>query len=207
MANRKWRSRRSKAASRGLTRKTTTATGRATASHARSCCRRGSGRTSAGSSDRGCSDPEARPGLARWAERLHAAAYRTVTCSECSGSYFCDRDRCSWCDASRPSFVMARVLLWDPEKRHAGGGGRLEGRSGDHARSDGQAAGGRDAGHLGQRAGGADRAHHPRHVRPDAETAGSGLRRVGSRLNRSMAESGASPRRTAGSNVGSVRRR
>lgn len=73
----------------------------------------------------GLSDPEARPGLARWAERLHAAADRTVTCSECSGSYFCDRDRCSWCDASRPSFVMARVLLWDPEKRHAGDGDRL----------------------------------------------------------------------------------
>ena len=71
-------------------------------------------------------DPEARPGLARWAERLHAAADRTVTCSQCSGSYFCDRDCCSWCDAPRPSFVMVRVLLWDPERRHAGDGGRLE---------------------------------------------------------------------------------
>ena len=75
-------------------------------------------------------DPEARPGLARWAERLHAAADRTVTCPECSGSYFCDRDRCSWCDAPRPSFVMARVLLWDPERRHAGDGGGREGAPG-----------------------------------------------------------------------------
>ena len=75
-------------------------------------------------------DPEARPGLARWAERLHAAADRTVTCSQCSGSYFCDRDRCSWCDAPRPSFVMARVLLWDPERRHAGDGGGREGAPG-----------------------------------------------------------------------------
>ena len=74
----------------------------------------------------GLSDPEARPGLADWAARLHAAADRTVTCSECSGSYFCDRDRCSWCDAPRSSFVIARVLLWDPEGRHAGDGGRLE---------------------------------------------------------------------------------
>ena len=74
----------------------------------------------------GLLDPEARPGLARWADRLHAAADRTVTCSECSGSYFCDRDRCSWCDAPRPSFVMARVLLWDPERQYAGDGSQLE---------------------------------------------------------------------------------
>ena len=76
--------------------------------------------------ERGLSDPEARPGLARWADRLHAAADRTVVCCECSGSFFCDRDRCSWCDAPRPSYVMARVLLWDPERRRVGGGGRLE---------------------------------------------------------------------------------
>ena len=74
----------------------------------------------------GRTDPAARPGLARWAERLHAAADRTVTCSECSGSYYCDRDFCPWCDAPRPSFVMARVLLWDPDKRHAGDGGQIE---------------------------------------------------------------------------------
>ena len=74
----------------------------------------------------GLLDPETRPGLARWAERLHAAADRTVICSECSGSYFCDRDRCSWCATPRAAFVMARVLLWHPERRHPGDGGRLE---------------------------------------------------------------------------------
>ena len=74
----------------------------------------------------GRSDPETRPGLVRWAERLHAAADRTVTCHQCSGSYFCDRDRCSWCDAPRPSFVMARMFLWDPERRRTGDGNRLE---------------------------------------------------------------------------------
>lgn len=78
----------------------------------------------------GLSDPGARPGLAGWADRLQAAADRTVVCYECSGSYFCDRDRCSWCDAPRPSFVMARVLLWDPERRRPGGGGRLEAHPG-----------------------------------------------------------------------------
>ena len=67
-------------------------------------------------------DLDARPGLAGWADRLHAAAGRAVTCSECSGSYFCNRDRCSWCDAPRPSFVMARVQLWDPDRRLAADG-------------------------------------------------------------------------------------
>ena len=74
----------------------------------------------------GQSKPEARPGIARWADRLHAAANRTVTCSECSGRFYCDRDRCSWCGAPRPSFVMARVLLWDPKRRHAGEGVAFE---------------------------------------------------------------------------------
>lgn len=71
-------------------------------------------------------NPEVRPGLVHWAERLHAAADRTVTCPECSGSYFCDRNRCSWCDAPRPSFVMVRILLWDPERRQITDDNRLE---------------------------------------------------------------------------------
>ena len=74
----------------------------------------------------GLSDPGARPGLALWAERLHAAANRTVTCTGCSGSYYCTSKCCSWCGAPRPSFVMARVLLWDPERQPAGDGGQLE---------------------------------------------------------------------------------
>ncbi len=76
----------------------------------------------------GLSDPRARPGLSRWAERLHGAADRTVTCPECSGSYFCNLPCCSWCDAPRPGFVFAAVLLWDPDRRKLRGSsvGELE---------------------------------------------------------------------------------
>ena len=74
----------------------------------------------------GLSDPGARPGLSRWAERLHRAADRVVSCPECSGSYFYDRPLCPWCDVPRPGFVFAAVLLWDPERRKMGGSGAGE---------------------------------------------------------------------------------
>ena len=155
----------------------------------------------------GRTDPAARPGLARWAERLHAAADRTVTCSECSGSYYCDRDFCPWCDAPRPSFVMARVLLWDPDKRHAGDGGQIEAAPGILRGPADQAEGARHGGHLSLRAGGADRSHHPWHVRPEAEAAGWVRGGPDSRSSRSTAESGGSLRRTDGANAGSERGR
>ena len=74
----------------------------------------------------GLSDPDERPGLARWAEHLHRAADRTVTCSDCSGSYYHNRNDCPWCDALRPGFVFASVFLWNPERRRTGDGGRLD---------------------------------------------------------------------------------
>ena len=40
-----------------------------------------------------------------------------MTCPECSGNYYCNREYCPWCDAPRPSFLMARVLLRDPHSR------------------------------------------------------------------------------------------
>ena len=78
----------------------------------------------------GLSDPDERPGLARWGEHLHRAADRTVTCPECAGSYFCNRNACPWCDASRPGFVFAAVFLWDPGRLRAGGGGKIDARPG-----------------------------------------------------------------------------
>lgn len=71
----------------------------------------------------GLSDPALRPGLARWAEHLHRAADRTVTCSVCSGSYFYKRELCPWCNAPRLDFVFAAVLLWDPDRRRLCGSG------------------------------------------------------------------------------------
>ena len=65
----------------------------------------------------GLSDPAARPGLARWAEHLHRAADRTVSCSVCSGSYFYSHELCPWCNAPRLDFVFAAVLLWDPDRQ------------------------------------------------------------------------------------------
>lgn len=78
----------------------------------------------------GLSAPHKRPGLAQWAEHLHQAADRTVTCPECSGSYFYNRNVCPWCDASRPGFVIAAVLLWDPQRLRGNGGGELNAEPG-----------------------------------------------------------------------------
>ena len=78
----------------------------------------------------GLSDPDERPGLARWGEHLHRAADRTVTCPECAGSYFYDRNACPWCDASRPGFVLAAVFLWDPGRLRASDGGEIDGQPG-----------------------------------------------------------------------------
>lgn len=75
----------------------------------------------------GLSDPAVRPGPARWAEHLHRAADRTVTCSVCSGTYFHNHQLCPWCNAPRVGFVFAAVLLWDPDRRRlcGTGGGAL----------------------------------------------------------------------------------
>ena len=49
-----------------------------------------------------------------------------MTCPVCAGTYFYNRNTCSWCDAPRPGFVIAAVFLWDPE-RLRGGGSELHG--------------------------------------------------------------------------------
>jgi DNA-binding helix-hairpin-helix protein with protein kinase domain len=59
--------------------------------------------------------PELRPGVAEWAERLHAAADATVECVGCGSTFFLTLEACPWCDARVPSFVLARFHLLDPE--------------------------------------------------------------------------------------------
>lgn len=64
----------------------------------------------------GLSQPAERPGMSRWAEHLHRAADRTLTCPACSGSFYMNCAACPWCSAPRPSFAIAAVLRWDPER-------------------------------------------------------------------------------------------
>ena len=78
----------------------------------------------------GTSDPEVRPSLAHWIERLHTAADWIVTCPECGGNYYCNRECCPWCDAPRPPFLVARVQLWDPKRRAVDDANRLDLRPG-----------------------------------------------------------------------------
>jgi DNA-binding helix-hairpin-helix protein with protein kinase domain len=81
----------------------------------------------------GLRDPTERPGVARWAERLHRAADRTVLCPECGSSYCVANRPCPWCGAPRPDVLMAYCLLWEPQGTDPGGrasGGLLQGLSG-----------------------------------------------------------------------------
>lgn len=59
-------------------------------------------------------DPKLRPGTEEWAERLFAAADATITCPDCSSSYFFTQSSCPWCDEPRPNFAIASFYLWDP---------------------------------------------------------------------------------------------
>lgn len=70
--------------------------------------------------------PTERPGLSRWAEHLHRAADRTVICPSCSGTFYYNQKECPWCDASRPSFIIAAALLWDPQRLRGREGGELD---------------------------------------------------------------------------------
>jgi DNA-binding helix-hairpin-helix protein with protein kinase domain len=63
----------------------------------------------------GRTTPELRPGVAEWADRLHAAADATVECAGCGSTFFLTADECPWCDARVPPFILARFHLFDPE--------------------------------------------------------------------------------------------
>lgn len=62
----------------------------------------------------GLRDPLQRPGIAEWAERLHAAADATLRCPNCSATYYFTSTQCPWCFKSRPPFATAAFQLWDP---------------------------------------------------------------------------------------------
>lgn len=60
--------------------------------------------------------PELRPGVAEWAERLHAAADATVECPACGSSFYFNRAACPWCDEAAPALVLAHFHAFDPEE-------------------------------------------------------------------------------------------
>ncbi|RMG19789.1 MAG: serine/threonine protein kinase [Deltaproteobacteria bacterium] len=86
----------------------------------------------------GLRTPSERPGLSRWAEHLHRAADRTVICPGCSGTFFYDKKDCPWCEAPRPSFIIAAVLLWDPQRLRRDKGGVLDSAPGVVRKSSGK---------------------------------------------------------------------
>lgn len=55
-----------------------------------------------------------RPGVGRWAEKLHQAADQVLVCPACGSSYYLNSATCPWCDEPRPAFVQCTVHLRDP---------------------------------------------------------------------------------------------
>jgi hypothetical protein len=75
--------------------------------------------------------PAARPGMAEWAELLHAAADVTIVCPGCRGSYFPRTASCPWCSEPRPAFVLVNIRRWHPTGENAGS---IHGRKEPYAR-------------------------------------------------------------------------
>ncbi|MCP4696901.1 MAG: serine/threonine protein kinase [Gammaproteobacteria bacterium] len=65
--------------------------------------------------EEGLNDPQKRPGLMEWTEKLAAAADMTLHCPDCGGAYYCKSLECTWCDHPRPGFAILRMLLQDKE--------------------------------------------------------------------------------------------
>ena len=66
--------------------------------------------------ENGLNDPQQRPGMAEWAEKLTIAADSVLRCPECGGTYYFQETVCPWCDHPRSGFAMLRILLSDADK-------------------------------------------------------------------------------------------
>lgn len=62
----------------------------------------------------GLKEPQKRPGVEKWAEKLYAAADFTITCPKCNSTYYANQKHCSWCGHTRPTFVQVRIQRWEP---------------------------------------------------------------------------------------------
>ncbi len=59
-------------------------------------------------------DPERRPSVGAWVERLHATADQTLRCNDCLGTFFANAQRCPWCARPRDRFARVIVRRWEP---------------------------------------------------------------------------------------------
>ena len=60
----------------------------------------------------GRKEPWTRPGMIYWALELARAHDHSVLCPECLMSYFLDYIQCPYCEATRPSFAIAKTDHW-----------------------------------------------------------------------------------------------
>lgn len=58
-----------------------------------------------------------RPGLMEWTEKLCQAANSILDCPDCGFSYYFNQKRCPWCNCPRPSIVIIKIMVWDPDKK------------------------------------------------------------------------------------------
>jgi DNA-binding helix-hairpin-helix protein with protein kinase domain len=66
----------------------------------------------------GLKEPQKRPGIGQWTEKLYSAADFTIRCSECNSTYYANQKNCPWCHHPRPTFVQVRIQRWEPLQRH-----------------------------------------------------------------------------------------
>lgn len=57
--------------------------------------------------------PDARPGLAEWADVLRRLADRLMSCPDCGSSFYV-APICPFCESGRPPFIQMQVHRWDP---------------------------------------------------------------------------------------------
>ncbi len=66
--------------------------------------------------EEGMTNPERRPSVSKWVDRLHIAADRTLRCRECRGTFLANKKSCPFCDTQRPRSATVRIQRWEPGK-------------------------------------------------------------------------------------------
>lgn len=66
--------------------------------------------------EKGIDEPDRRPSVSKWVERLHVAADRTVRCKNCRGTFLVNAKACVFCDSPKPRVATIRIKRWEPGK-------------------------------------------------------------------------------------------